>query len=168
MHPLVRFFKLAAKAGPLVYATGRALSPYIKRLIAEDPERFQAMMHRLSSSLSTKSPLPNAKDEQLASRCALLRDHVTYLYASADNAAEAERAVAWRDALESIEKALPLLHALSPATRRAQVKALGKRLDHLAEEILAASITEEVEDAYIFPDEETSNSPEETGEKEEE
>lgn len=166
MHPLVRFFKLAAKAGPLVYATGRALAPYIKRLIAEDPERFHVMMHRLSSTVATKNPLASNKDEQLASRCAVLRDHVTYLYASADNAEEAERAVAWRDALENIEKALPLLNALSSSSRRTQVKNLNRRLDRLAEEILAASITEEIEDAYVFPEEDTPNS--ESGRKEEE
>ena len=56
---------------------------------------------------------------------------------------------AWRTELEAIEKAVPVLDAMSRRRRIAERRELVGRIDRLSSQILAASLIDTVEDAEI-------------------
>lgn len=159
VHPIVRLMKLAIKAGPAVVAVVRYASPLIRQMIEKDPQRFQALLSRMGGIVGTKKRISFKNDAHagiadLHERCAVLRDQVTYLYASADRPAEAQRAVQWRDELEAIERVLPIIESMSKRSAIVEYKRLERRIDQLASTILAASIVEEIEDAELVSEEE--------------
>ncbi|MCI1675552.1 MAG: hypothetical protein LKJ57_03655 [Ancrocorticia sp.] len=143
------FLKVAAKAGPVVYALARQLAPQIQRMIAENPEAYSALFGRFRTVLGVKG---GAKQQGLTQRCVVLRDQVTYLYASANNAEVAKKTVAWRNELEALERAIPVLNAMSRRKKVMEKRQIEKRLDILSSEILAASLVDTVEDADIVSD----------------
>ena len=141
----MKFIKLAIQAGPMVAAIARQLAPQLQRMIRDNPEAFESMSHRFSKVVGTKKESPRGFEQ----RCRVLRDQVTYLYASANTSDVAHQAIAWRKELEAVEHALPVLQAMGRQQRMVEKRHLEKRLDHLSSEILAASLIDEVEDAEL-------------------
>lgn len=139
------FIKLAAQAGPVVYAVARRLAPQIRRLMAENPAAFAGLTDRFGAVVG-KQPHKTPKGPE--QRCQVLREQVTFLYASAANSDAAKQAIMWRNELESIERGLPVLKAMSGHNRVLHKRRISKRLDHLSAEILTASLIGEVEYTY--------------------
>ncbi|MCF2706192.1 hypothetical protein I6E29_02770 [Arcanobacterium haemolyticum] len=148
MPAFLRFLKLAAKAGPVVFAMVKSLAPQIQRMIRENPEVFNAMSQRFTRVIGSKKDDGNKKN--LAHRISVLRDQVTYLYASANNYEAARTTLFWRNELETLERALPVLDAMSRRQRASHERHLSRRLDNLSAAILSASLIDDVEDAEII------------------
>lgn len=142
----VGLLKLAAKAGPVVYALTRQFAPQIQRMMRDNPEAFASLTGRFSRVIGTQS---EKSTKGLAHRTAVLRDQVTYLYASAHNAEAAKQSIAWRNELEALERAIPVLDAMTRRRKSAEKKQIEKRLDALSSEILSASLIETIEDAEV-------------------
>ncbi|MBP3222979.1 MAG: hypothetical protein J6M18_03530 [Actinomycetaceae bacterium] len=141
--------KIAKKIGPAVVLTAMRYGPRIRRVIEENPQSFNGMitmLQRVSNSMNGKG-----KSEDLLGRCAILRDQVTYLYASANTSDVANKASQWREELEKIEHTIPLLDAMSRKERNSQHRRLVRKIDHISSLIVSASIIDDVEDAeYEF------------------
>lgn len=58
----------------------------------------------------------------------VLREQATYLYASANNSEAAKKAIAWRHELESLERAIPVLDAMSRKQRLTEKRHIERRL----------------------------------------
>lgn len=145
------FLKLAAKAGPVVYALARQFGPQLQRMVKENPEAFGALSEKFGRVVGTKNARSSSS---LMHRTRVLREQVTYLYASANNSSVAKKAVTWRNELESLERAIPVLEAMGRRRRIVEKRQVEKRLDTLSSEILAASLVDSVEDAeVVFPSE---------------
>ncbi len=159
MPAFLKLLKLAAKAGPVVFAVVKSFAPQIKRIIAENPQAYTTMTRRLGKLVASHAS--SEKKGSLPHRVSVLRDQVTYLYASANTYDVASKALFWRNELETIEKALPVLDAMSRRQRAEFERHLSKRLDVLSEVIITASLIDDIEDAEIVESEETSVSQEE-------
>ncbi|WP_353066908.1 hypothetical protein [Arcanobacterium hippocoleae] len=98
-------------------------------------------------NLISKARKDDANAESLAKRVAILREQVTYLYASANTPEAAQRARKWRTELSGIEKSLPLLEAMAKKAQKVELKVLNERIDKLSAAIISANIEDEIEDA---------------------
>lgn len=144
--------KLATVAGPAVYNVIRNYGPQLKRMMDENPELFEKVKDRLTAIVSAGKAKTGTK--AISHRVEVLRDQVTYLYASANSVAMAEQASQWRAELDSIEKVIPVLDAMSTKARRDKKRGLEKQLDELSAKILAATLEDDVEDAEVVDGEE--------------
>ncbi|MGV9182863.1 hypothetical protein [Arcanobacterium canis] len=141
--------KFATVAGPVAIELLRKYGPALRKIAQENPElldRIRNTVGKVRHSKGENSP------EGLDERISVLRDQITYLYASADSPFEAQRAKAWRNDVEVIERALPLLRAMAAKQRKIEATKLSKRLDYLSAQILDASIEEQIEDAEVVDD----------------
>lgn len=154
-HALIRLLKVAIKAGPAIFATIRALEPIVREIAARNPRIYHMLQERISSfplrptSHATEGEVKNKRIE----RCKALRQHVTYLYASANNPERAKKAVRWRNELESIERAIPLLESMNIRERHVHAKLIDKKLNTLSTQILSETLIDDVEDAVIVEEE---------------
>jgi len=112
-------------------------------MVKDNPEAFAGLTRRFSKVTGAK------ESGSLQQRVNVLREQATYLYASANTADVAQQAAAWRTELEAIEKAVPVLDAMSRKRRIAERRELVGRIDRLSSQILAASLIDTVEDAEI-------------------
>lgn len=85
----------------------------------------------------------------MENRTIILREQVVYLYASANTSEVAKQAIAWRNELDSIERSLPVIKAMKRRTQISQRRKFSLRLDELSDQILAATLADEVEDAEV-------------------
>ncbi|MDP9799960.1 hypothetical protein J2S49_000036 [Arcanobacterium wilhelmae] len=138
--------KFATVAGPVAIELIRKYGPALKKIAQENPELLDRVKATVGKLRQSKGEATLAGLEE---RIGVLRDQITYLYASADNPGEARRAKAWRGEVEVIERALPILQAMAGKQRKAEAAKLSKRLDTLSAQILDASIEEQIEDAEI-------------------
>lgn len=139
--------RLAAKAGPVALIVARELAPQIQRILKENPNAFAAITGRFGKVVGSKKEGTSPKG--LESRSLILREQVTYLYASANTGGVARQAIAWRNELEAIERALPVIKAMSRRQQIIERRKLAKKLDDLSSQIFAASLIDEVEDAVV-------------------
>ncbi len=139
--------RLAAKAGPVALIVARELTPQIQRILKENPNAFASITGRFGKVIGSKKDGSSPKG--LESRSLILREQVTYLYASANTGDVARQAIAWRNELEAIERALPVIKAMSRRQQIVERRKLVKKLDDLSSKIFAASLIDEVEDAVV-------------------
>ncbi len=135
--------KLARKVGPAALMAAVRYGPELRRMVKDNPEAFAGLTRRFSKVTGAK------ESGSLQQRVNVLREQATYLYASANTADVAQQAAAWRTELEAIEKAVPVLDAMSRKRRIAERRELVGRIDRLSSQILAASLIDTVEDAEI-------------------
>ncbi|MFC5280316.1 hypothetical protein ACFPGO_00250 [Arcanobacterium canis] len=141
--------KFATVAGPVAIELLRKYGPALRKIAQDNPELLDKIRNTVGKVRHAKGEnTPDGLDERIG----VLRDQITYLYASADSPFEAQRAKAWRNDVEVIERALPLLRAMGTKQRKIEATKLSKRLDHLSAQILDASIEEQIEDAEIVED----------------
>lgn len=146
MARMRNLIKLAIAAGPTIYQVLRKYWPVIKDLLETNPEIVDRITGRVRKLAKTAK---GDSVDDLNARIEVLREQVTYVYASADNAAEAEEAKKWRTDVESIERAIPVLNAMNTKQKKTEIARLSKRIDQLSAKILSASIREDIEDAEI-------------------
>ena len=135
--------KLARKVGPAALMAAVRYGPELRRMVKDNPEAFAGLTRRFSKVTGAK------ESGSLQQRVNVLREQAAYLYASANTADVAQQAAAWRTELEAIEKAVPVLDAMSRKRRIAERRELVGRIDRLSSQILAASLIDTVEDAEI-------------------
>ena len=126
--------KLARKVGPAALMAAVRYGPELRRMVKDNPEAFAGLTRRFSKVTGAK------ESGSLQQRVNVLREQATYLYASANTADVAQQAAAWRTELEAIEKAVPVLDAMSRRRRIAERRELVGRIDRLSSQILAASL----------------------------
>lgn len=151
-------WKVAAKAGPIVLVVARQLAPQIQKILKENPEAFAGLIARFDGVLRSKHK--ERAPRGLEHRAVILREQVVYLYASANTSDVAKQAIAWRNELDGIERSLPVIKAMKRGAQIAHHRKFSKRLDELSQEILAASLTDEVEDAVVLDEVEDETSAE--------
>lgn len=147
MSRLRLLLRIATTAGPAVYSVVRRYGPQIKQLIQENPELFDTIKNRITAVSSSKKSTRGLTG--LENRIAVLREQTTYLYASANNAAVAEQATAWRQELDALESALPVIGAMGSKQRRVQLRNMESTIDDLSAKILALTLEDDIEDAEI-------------------
>lgn len=146
MSKFSMMMKLARRVGPTVAIVVARYGPQIRQLMKDNPEVFDRITGQFKKAIQARSS-QNKTPEGLAERCALLREQVTYLYASANNAEVAGQASAWRKEIESLERSIPLLNAMGRKQRSAEKRKIEQRIDKLSSKILAASLVDDIEDA---------------------
>lgn len=148
--------KLAFVAGPAVAKVVTSYGPAIKTMISRDPANYDKLASRINTTLLMRSRrgLPTLEE-----RLTTLREHVTYLYGTANTPLIAAQAVKWRDDIDQMIDILPLVRAMSPKLQRKEVKTLDKRIDSLSTKILAATLQDDIEDAEIIDDDAPAGTP---------
>lgn len=149
--------KVARRVGPTVALVVARYGPQIRQLMKDNPEVFDRITGQFKKTIQARKD-QDSKPEGLADRCALLREQVTYLYASANNAEVARQASAWRKEIESIERSIPLLNAMGRKQRSTEKRKIGHRIDKLSSQILAASLVDDIEDAEFSEAQENDTS----------
>ncbi|MDE1566027.1 hypothetical protein ACXITP_02800 [Actinotignum sanguinis] len=142
--------RLARRIGPAIVFVITRYGPQLRALIRENPQivsKIQNRMHQLAG----KNP-HEREARSLGGRIEILKEHVTYLYASANTPEIAEKAAAWRAELDSIDRAIPVLDAMARTQRLSEQRKLSKRIDALSQSILSASLSDYIEDAIIDDD----------------
>lgn len=150
MAKFTTLIRWAILSGPVVIQTVQRYGPMIKRLIDSNPDAVSNVTGKLKKYQDAKSQkgLPGA-----ASRLEMLREQVTYLYASANTPAVAEQATAWKSQLAKIEAGLPLIEVMSAKEQKRKLKEVNARIDSLSSDILAAVVEDDIQDAEVLDDE---------------
>ncbi|MBR5950524.1 MAG: hypothetical protein IKZ87_03725 [Actinomycetaceae bacterium] len=146
MSKFSMLLKLARRVGPTVALVAARYGPQIRQIIKENPEAFERITGQFKKAITARSN-QNKKPQGLDERLALLREQVTYLYASANNAEVAHQASAWRKEIEKLERSVPLLNAMGRKQHAIQKRKMEMRIDRLSSQILAASLVDDIEDA---------------------
>lgn len=149
--------KIARRVGPAVAIAVARYGPQIRQLMKDNPEVFDRITGQFKKTIQARKD-QNKKPEGLADRLTLLREQVTYLYASANNAEVAAQASAWRKEIESLERSVPLLNAMGRKQRNIEKRKLEQRIDKLSSKILAASLVDDIEDAEFSENHENETS----------
>ncbi|MDY5126707.1 hypothetical protein ACRQF6_05770 [Actinotignum sp. GS-2025f] len=142
--------RLARRIGPAIVFVITRYGPQLRALIRENPQIVSKLQNRMHQ-LAGKNP-NERESHSLAGRIEILKEHVTYLYASANTPEIAEKAAAWRAELDSIERAIPVLDAMARPQRLTERRKISKRIDVLSQNILSASLSDYIEDAIIDDD----------------
>lgn len=142
--------RLAAKAGPIALIAARELAPQIQRILKDNPDAFSSLTGRFQKVLGSKEKGSSPKG--LEARSVVLREQVTYLYASANTADVAQQAISWRNELDAIERSVPVIKVMKRSQQISERRKLSKRLDELSAQIFAASLIDDVEDAVVIHD----------------
>lgn len=141
--------KLAIAAGPAVIKMVQRYGPTIKQMVDSNPEAVDNIKGKIQKygEAKKKSGVSGAQK-----RVEVLREQVTYLYASANTPEVADNAQKWGKELDRIEVALPLIDAMSPKNRRLELRKVDDKIDTLSSRILATVVQDEVEDAEVVID----------------
>ncbi|MEZ7897653.1 MAG: hypothetical protein QMB98_02435 [Flaviflexus sp.] len=149
MAKFTALIRWAIVSGPMVVKMVRNYAPVIKKVIESNPEAVSKLTGKLKS-------YQGAKDKKgvpgLSARVHVLREQASYLYGSANTPEVAENAVAWKSQLAKIEAAIPLIEVMSPKEQKRQIKELNDKIDALSNEILAAVVEDDIQDAEILDD----------------
>ena len=145
MGKISTIVKVATVAGPAILKMIQTYGPQLREIAANNPEVLTGIKRKITASNrlgAKKFTLPVMQE-----RIAVLKDQVTYLYASANTPAVAKRASAWRSELDALENTLPILGAMSKNAQNKELAIMQTRIDKLSSDILAATITDNIEDA---------------------
>lgn len=142
--------KAARRVGPAAFLAVVRYGPQIRAMIRENPRVAERITGRFQKVAKSRGGMDAAS---LYSRIEVLKEQVTYLYASADSSAVARQASAWRSDLEAIQQAIPVVESMSNAARNTQRRKLVSRLDDIASDLLAFSLENVVEEADIADEE---------------
>ncbi|XCB29956.1 hypothetical protein RQN30_00270 [Arcanobacterium hippocoleae] len=140
-------FKLVTVAGPAIFKIVRKYGPQLREMHQRNPEMFQRVTGKIGAIANARKS--ELSPENLGKRVEILREQITYLYASANNSEVAEQTRKWRTELAGIQKSIPLLEAMAQKNRKIEMKLLNERIDKLSAEIIAANIADQVEDAEL-------------------
>ncbi|SPT74378.1 Uncharacterised protein [Arcanobacterium haemolyticum] len=149
MGKIKTLIRIAAVVGPTAIKIIKDYGPQIRQLLKENPEFFDTFKKRLTS-LGTSS---GRGTKHLTDRVSVLREQAAYLYGTANNAQTAKQAAAWRDELDSIAKALPVLEHLDRAEKKKTKKTIDMHVNDLAAKIVQATLEDDIEDAEIMTEE---------------
>lgn len=139
--------KIAVVSGPAVIQTVMRYGPTIKKLVESNPAVVSRMTSRLQGYQSAQKKTGIAGAER---RIEVLREQVNYLYGSANTPEVAQRAVAWKAALNKLEASLPLIDVMPTKEKRRQLRKINDRIGEVSGEILAAVVEDDIEDAIIL------------------
>ncbi|MDY5153050.1 hypothetical protein SAMN05421878_11637 [Actinobaculum suis] len=153
---LKQLFRLARRIGPAVVVVLAKYGPQVRKLVEQNPEFLTKVTQRFRAVTGAKEPGTKTGDS-FEHRVQVLKEQVTYLYASANTPQVAQKASEWRAKLDAIERSIPVLNAMSRSKRGSEKREISRRLDQLAEQIMAASLIDEIEDAEF--EEETPQTP---------
>lgn len=148
MGKFKKLIRVAAVVGPTVVKLVQTYGPQIRQLINSNPEYFNVFKQRLGVLASSNSRAL----KHLADRVDVLREQAAYLYGAANKADTAQQAAQWRDELENIAKAIPVLHQLDRSKRKKTRKNLEQHVDDLAYKIVQTTLEDDIEDAEIVTD----------------
>lgn len=137
----------AIVAGPTVLRMVRTYAPVIKKLIDSNPEAVSKLTRKLKDYQGAKEKKGVAG---ASARLEVLREQVTYLYGSANTPEVAEKAMAWKGQLAKIESSIPLIEVLSAKEQKKKLKEINERIDNLSNEILAAVVEDDIQDAEVI------------------
>lgn len=145
MGKIGTIIKVASVAGPAVLKVVQKYGPQLRQIAKDNPEVLGSIKKRITtiSRAGTRGDSLHA----VANRIGVLRDQVTYLFASANTPAIARQASAWRGELDALESLIPVVGAMSRPMQKTELKALQKRIDVLSAGILSATIGDDIEDA---------------------
>lgn len=147
MAKFTALIRWAIVSGPMVVKMVRQYGPVIKKVIDNNPQ----VVHKLTGKLKSYQ---SAKDKKgvpgVEARLAVLREQVTYLYASANTPDVVEKATRWKAQLAKIEAGIPLVEVMSDKEQKRQLKDLNEKIDALSNEILAAVVEDDIQDAEIL------------------
>lgn len=145
MGKIGTIIKVATVAGPAVLKVLQKYGPQLRQLARENPEVLSSLKKRITATTHL-----NSRGNSLSAitgRIEVLRDQVTYLFASANTPMIARQASAWRGELDALESLIPVVGTMSRPAQKTELKALQKRIDTLSSAILAATLGDEIEDA---------------------
>lgn len=142
--------KVASVAGPAIVKVVQKYGPQLRQLAKDNPEALGSIKRRVTAvaHATTRGNSLHA----VGNRIGVLRDQVTYLFASANTPAVARQASAWRAELDALETLIPVVGAMSRPMQKSELKAIQKRIDALSASILAATIGDDIEDAETVVD----------------
>lgn len=142
---------LAKQYGPAALAWARQHPELVRDLVAQartrprqDDARTDAAAPATSDGPSGAARVDDGGAVDVGATIATLREHVAYLHASADDAAERRRAEAWDAKLDRLERVHALVGAGGSATERRQLES---HVERLRAEVVAAFLVERIEDA---------------------
>lgn len=140
--------KIATVAGPTIYTLVTKYGPELRRLKDNNPEAFDRVTGTVKSMTGIgKNSVPTRGVKGAEHRIKELREQVTYLRDSADDAYERDRATLWGAQLDKLEGGLRLVRSMGEEARAAELERVNARLDRLAGDVLSAYIDELDEDA---------------------
>lgn len=144
---------LAKQYGPAALAWARQHPELVRDLVAQARTRPRQDDERTGATASASAPaeassgtarVDDGGAADVGATIATLREHVAYLHASADDAAERRRAEAWDAKLDRLERVHALVGAGGSATERRQLES---HVERLRAEVVAAFLVERIEDA---------------------
>lgn len=142
---------LAKQYGPAALAWARQHPELVRDLVAQartrprqDDARTDAAAPATSDAPSGAARVDDGGAVDVGATIATLREHVAYLHASADDAAELRRAEAWDAKLDRLERVHALVGAGGSAKERRQLES---HVERLRAEVVAAFLVERIEDA---------------------
>lgn len=149
MAKFTTLIRWAILSGPVVVNAVQRYGPVIKKMIDSNPDAVSTLSGKLKSyqDARQKKGVPGA-----TKRVEVLREQVTYLYASANTPAVAEQATEWKQQLAKIDAGLPLIEVMTPKEQKRKVKEINARIDTLAGDILAAVVEDDIQDAEVLDD----------------
>lgn len=149
MAKFTALIRWAILSGPIVLKTVQRYGPMIKGMIDSNPDAVSNVTEKLKAyqEARQKKGIPGA-----TKRVQILRDQVTYLYASANTPAVAEQAADWKQQLAKIEASLPLIEVMTPKEQKRKLKEVNARIDAISGNILAAVVEEDIQDAEVLDD----------------
>lgn len=142
-------FRAAKKLGPTAVLAVIKYGPELRKLIEKNPKIVEVLGKRFEK-MSGSAGRAGKKD--IPERIEMLREQVTYLYASANTGEMAKKAATWRSELERLQQALPVIDAMSVRKQAAERRKISQALDRISADILAVSLEEAVEDAEVIDD----------------
>lgn len=140
-------FKAARKAGPAALLAVVRYGPELRKLVKDNPRMVESMTKRFRAVAGAKEGPSDKKG--LHRRVEVLHEQVTYVYASANTSDVARQAAKWREELERIDHAIPIVESMSRREQAAERKKLVRKLDEISASVLAATVEDAVEDAQI-------------------
>lgn len=150
MGKFSRLARWAIITGPAVVQMVQRYGPVLKKFAKDNPDTVDQLSSKLKNYQKAKR---KTGIEGAATRIAVLKQQVSFLYASANTAAVAQQATEWKAELTKLEVSLPLIDVMSTAEKRRKLKEITAKIDQLASEVLAAVVEDEVEDAIIIDNE---------------
>ncbi len=139
--------RLATIAGPSVLRVVRHYGPQLRTMVNENPQLLEQIKGKIKPLAIARSK--ETKTQEYKESLEVLRQQVTYLFASANDSVMAAKTRNWRNEIDSLEKSLPLYATMSASVRRKELKILQQRIDTLSAAIVDVTISNVIEDAQI-------------------
>lgn len=147
MSLIKTLFKAARKVGPAALLAVVKYGPELRKLVKNNPRVIESVTKRFRKVAGAKEGPSDKKG--LHRRVEVLREQVTYVYASANTSDVARQAAKWREELERIDHAIPVVDSMSRREQASERKKLIRKLDVISASVLAVTVEDAIEDAKI-------------------